>query len=311
MAAVSPPSPRRGPVAPADDVGPAAGTLGTLLQLDALLRAEADDFAGAVDRAFEAVALAEDLADRPQAAVSAPLMALTRLVATEALPPGEADRAVTLLTRDLERRRPVWEAWRHEYLAWQVAFRQVIAAEADPLEFDVAGVPFAVDLPLGLGARLPTRGEVADAWSCFREHFADIRRAVESGDDAAYAAARMRLRDAVADAGSGPFGSVSAYVLVAGENALENVDLSRRRREALLLGLFMLREKRRTGAFPTDLAAIRPPAVRKSPGGARWILVTEPGKKPAIRLESDPPHEPPPPNTWHEDPRDRPLFSFR
>jgi hypothetical protein len=57
-----------------------------------------------------------------------------------------------------------------------------------------------------------------------------------------------------------------------GEVTFWSYERSRLELSALLLGALMLREKHRTGSFPTDLVALRPPEVTGSPAGGRWSL---------------------------------------
>jgi hypothetical protein len=73
--------------------------------------------------------------------------------------------------------------------------------------------------------------------------------------------------------------------LHAGRVTAQLYERSRLELSALLLGALMLREKHRTGAFPTDLVALRPPEVTATPAEGRWTL--EPDRKtglPAIYI---------------------------
>lgn len=135
--------------------------------------------------------------------------------------------------------------------------------------------------PLGILGRGPSRKEVVQAWATWRDYseamlgtgsIAEIRYV-----ERAFVKDRELWQQPILDR------------LIAQGNrsaaALRMADLTRESAEGLLLAALAVLQRRRTGAWPDSLQALRPPEVRAEPGGRGWVLAAGGGDEvPAVLL---------------------------
>jgi len=249
---------------------------------DAALRCRAGDHRGAVDRVIILLRFADDLQRTGISSFQWRAIRLADFILEEGgLPPAEEERILEHLRRDLADAEPSEQVVARAALRGQLPFHQLARGEYTSRwrrviaagHYRTGQVETAIADATGIGL---LSHEIASAWRRCRWEFEGFRRAARRTEDVRLLAEIETWQEEY-DWGRDP---VERVIGLRGpwiaSRGIEAHICARLHKEAILLGLSLRREWRRTGRAPESTAEFCPPEVREKPGGRPWVLRPEP-----------------------------------